>query len=309
MADAGRGRGSTESTEKLLRIAGDLYSGLPGDFTARRDRAERSARAEGDKELGLAVKALRKPSVAAWAVNLLVRREATQIEEVLGLAGSLRSAAEALDGGELRALTKQRRALTNALTTRAAQLALECGSRLTRPVSEQVEDTLTAAMLDPGAAEAVRSGLLVRALSSTGLDPQDAGARADAVALPEALGTRAAPVENHGESGPALHVVPPNRAVLREAARDRLAAAQHDHDAARREARRTDRAANDLQGRRLQLGNEIDELERRLAEAGSDLEDLDDEIEAADEANAEAGDRLARTERDRDEAQDELDSL
>lgn len=301
--------GSTPFIDRLLGIAADLYSVTPADFTADRNRAEKSAKAEGDKELAAAVNALRKPSVGAWAVNLLVRREATQIDEVLVLAGSLRSAADALDGSELRALTKQRRQLINALTTRATQLALESGSRLTRAVCEQVEDTLTAAMLDPGAAEAVSSGLLIRTISATGLDLQGSSARTDSVARPEALGTRAAPATTRGEDGPALQLVPPNRAVLRDGARDRLAAAQRDYDAARSEVKRTDRTANDLQSRRLQLGNEIDELERRLADAGSALDDLDDEIESADEACSEAGEQVARAERARDQAQAELDAL
>ena len=63
-----------------------------------------------------AVKALRKPSVAAWVVNLLVRREAEQVEQVLAVGAALREAQEGMDGAELRALTKQRRQLTSAVT-------------------------------------------------------------------------------------------------------------------------------------------------------------------------------------------------
>jgi len=158
--------------ERLLSLAGELYGGLPADFTPQRAAAEKAAKADGDKDLAAAVKNLKKPSVGAWAVNLLVRRETEQIDQVLTLAESLRAAAAALDGAELRALTKQRRQLTSALSTRARQLALEHGNRLTQAVADQVEGTLNAAMLDAGAADAVRTGMLVTTLSATGVDEQ-----------------------------------------------------------------------------------------------------------------------------------------
>jgi hypothetical protein len=47
------------------------------------------------------VKALRKPSVAAWVVNLLVRREAEQVEQVLGVGEALREAQAGMSGEEL----------------------------------------------------------------------------------------------------------------------------------------------------------------------------------------------------------------
>jgi hypothetical protein len=219
--------------ERLLSLAGELYGGLPADFTPERTAAEKAAKADGDKELAAAVKLLKKPSVGAWAVNLLVRRETEQIDQVLTLAESLRAAAEALDGAELRALTKQRRQLTSALTTRARQLALEHGTRLTQAVADQVEGTLNAAMLDAGAADAVRTGMLVTTLSATGVDEQtwaSAGRRA------EALGTRIAPAAE--APGPALHVVPENKRLLRETAEEKLAEAEAEVKAATKAAPR-----------------------------------------------------------------------
>ena len=65
---------------ELLEIADELY-GLPlAEFTPARD-----ARAKELKGTDLAprVKALRKPSTAAWVVNLLMRRETEQVDQVL----------------------------------------------------------------------------------------------------------------------------------------------------------------------------------------------------------------------------------
>ena len=104
--------------QPLLDIADELY-GLPlADFTPARDAHVKSLK--GDKELAAAVKALRKPSVAAWVVDLLVRREADQVAQVLAVGEALRNAQEGMDAEELRTLTKQRRQLTAAVTTRAS---------------------------------------------------------------------------------------------------------------------------------------------------------------------------------------------
>ena len=130
----------------------------PGRRTTSPRRATWPPASCGDKALAAQIKKLKKPSVAAWAVNLLVRRESEQIDSVLALAESLRAAAEALDGDELRALTRQRRQLTTALATSARSHAREAGVRLTGPVVDQVEGMLTAAMLDPVAAQVVRTG-------------------------------------------------------------------------------------------------------------------------------------------------------
>ena len=63
--------------DDLLGIADDLYALPLGDFTPARD-----ARAKELKGTDLAapVKALKKPSLAAWVVNLLVRRDAEQAD-------------------------------------------------------------------------------------------------------------------------------------------------------------------------------------------------------------------------------------
>ena len=68
--------------DDLLAIADELYGLTLSEFTPTRD-----ARAKELKGTDLAprIKALRKPSTAAWVVNLLVRREAGQVEQVLAV--------------------------------------------------------------------------------------------------------------------------------------------------------------------------------------------------------------------------------
>jgi len=287
---------------ELLGIADELYALPLGDFTAARD-----ARAKELKGTDLAapVKALKKPSLAAWVVNLLVRRDADQVTQVLDLGAALREAAAGMEGAELRSLTRQRRQLTAAVTTGARSLAAGEGVRVTQAVADQVEATLTAAMVDARCAEAVRSGLLVSALSTTGVDEVDLSA---AVATPEALGFSATPVV---PAPPDLHVVPDpdadEKAVA--AARERVAATEA---AVARAREALDAAAADvteLEARGLQVQAEIDELRRRLADLESSYEEVEEELSDAEDVRSEAEASLAAASRDHDAATRALQQL
>lgn len=270
--------------DELVTVADRLYAGSPEDFTRDRNAAAKGC---GDKALAAQVTKLKKPSVSAWAVNLLVRRESDQIDSVLELADSLRAAAEALDGDELRALTRQRRQLTNALATSARSLAREHGVRLTGPVVDQVEGMLNAAMLDPVAAQVVRTGRVVTAFTSTGVSELDV---TGLVAVPEALDVRATPVagEDEEDRPPVeLHVVPDNGAKL-AAAEEELGEATQQVATAEQELAEVDSSIESLNARRLQLQGEADELRRRLAAIETDVDDVDDELEEAEEARDDA---------------------
>lgn len=297
--------------DALLGIADDLYALPLADFTPARDALAKEHRA--DKALAAGIKGLRKASVAAWVVNLLVRRDPDQVEQVLAVGAALREAQADLDADQLRELTRQRRQLTASVTTAARRLARAEGIRTTQAVADQVEATLTAAMLEAEAARAVRSGLLVTALSATGLGDLDLSG---AVATPDALGfaATARPVaEPDPAVRPQLHVVPdPDAdAKARAAADERLA----DATAALREAEKEQRAARrsveKLQARTLQVQSELDELRARVAGLESALEEVDDELSEAEAVQADAEDAVeearavaddARTARERLEA-------
>jgi len=289
----------------LLEAADELYA-LPLDsFTPERDA--RAKAAKGDKELVAALKALRKPSLAAWVVNLLVRREAAQVEQVLAIGAALREAQEGMDGAELRALTKQRRQLTSAVTGQARALAADEGVKVTPAVADEVEATLTAGLVDADAAKALRSGLLVRSLRTTGVDTVDVAA---AVALPDALGFAASPTTAVTPAPPELHVVPGDEgARRREEAEEALASAESAVRTAEKELRTARKAAEKLQARSLQLQSEIDELRRRLSELESKAEETDDELAEAEETQDSAEHAHAEAVRDRDAAQKALDAL
>ena len=204
---------------------------------------------------------------------------------MLAVGAALREAQEGMDGAELRALTKQRRQLTSAVTAQARALAADEGVRVTQSVADEVEATLTAGLVDPEAARAVRSGLLVRSLKATGVDAVDVAA---AVALPEALGFEASPTTAEAPAPPELHVVPGDEAARRREEAEEALAAAEDGRGGRAGAGHRRRAVEELQARSLQLQSEIDELRRRLSELESRAEETDDELAEAEETQAEA---------------------
>lgn len=283
----------------MAAIADELYAVSPGDFTEQRNSV---AKACADKELGKRVKALKKPSVAAWAINVLVRHEHEQIDQVLGLGQALRTAAESLDGEELRALTRQRRQLTHALASTARSLARDQGIRLTGTVADQVEGTLNAAMLDPAVADAVRTGLLVGALAATGLGDTDVGA---ALAVPGAVGARATPVVPQPTG---LHLVPDDALRLDEA-RELVEEAERRVTEHRADLAQVDRSLADLGARRLQLRGEIDELSRRIAGIEDEVEGVDEDITEAGEARDDAEAEVTAAEADLEQARTDLGRL
>jgi hypothetical protein len=130
----------------------DLYSLPLEEFTAARNALARQ-RPEA--------KGLRKPTVAAWAVNQLARRHGRELDAFLEAAGRLRAAQL---GGEAedvqRATQEERRALARLL-----QLA---GEYAGAAQIDRVRQTLQAAAIDEAAAEQVRAGRLERELEGAG---------------------------------------------------------------------------------------------------------------------------------------------
>ncbi|KAA1428964.1 hypothetical protein [Nocardioides antri] len=295
-------------SESLLEIADELYALPPGEFTAARDAKAKELKGT---DLAAPVKALKKPGIAAWVVNLLVRRETGQVDQLLNVGAALREAQAAMSAGELRTLTKQRRQVTAAVTQQARHLAAEAGHKVTQSVADQVEATLTAAMADAECGQAVRSGLLVAPLQSNGVDPVGEAALAAALAVPEALGFSATAREAPEPRPPDLRVVPDPDAAgkARRAAeerRDQAAAAYDEAQAAHAEAAAD---VDRLSARSLQLQAELDELRRKVAELESELDEVDDELGDAEDVRDEASAALRTATAERDAAQAALDKL
>lgn len=169
--------------EALAGIANSLYAKPLEDFVAARTSAAKEA-ASQDKGLGDAVRALPKPSVAAWAVNMLALHAPAVLEALAELGGRMRSAQASLDAAALRELGRERRTLLADAVDTARAVVQEQGRAISDTIASDVEETLRALTADEGAAAAVRSGRLLKALSADGVSAADLEG---AVAVPGAL--------------------------------------------------------------------------------------------------------------------------
>ena len=174
------------SAPTLADAVAQLYAGSPADFVRSRSELVASAREAGDTDLATQMKALRKPSAAAHLINLLSR--SGDLEELESLGERLRTAQSQLDAQAMKSLGTERHALIDDLVGRAC--AEEPGA--TAPLREQLRDTFTAALADPQAQQAVRSGALVTALSYSGFGEVD---------LSDALATPLTLLQGGGRSG------------------------------------------------------------------------------------------------------------
>ena len=159
-------------------VADELYALPPEQFTASRNARAREAKAAGDRETAARIAALRKPTVLAWLVNLLVRELPDEIGGFLDLGDALRDATATLSGPELRQLSGQRHRLVQALVRQTRELARQAGYRMTEDVARGLEETLAAALTDPAVAEQLRAGRLTSGLTATGFPPAPGDARA-----------------------------------------------------------------------------------------------------------------------------------
>jgi hypothetical protein len=124
----------------------ELYGVKPEEFTALRTRLAAAAKRRGDAAAAKRISASRKPTTAAWIVNLLTRSSAAK-QRLTDLGERLRAAHAAMDGDRIRELSTEQRTLVDELT-RAAFRAAE----LTDPpgaVRDDVTGTLQAAIADP----------------------------------------------------------------------------------------------------------------------------------------------------------------
>lgn len=150
------------------REAASLYALPPEEFVAARDALASEARSRGDKSVAAAVTKLRRPTVAAWLANLLVRERTAQIDRLGEIGDSLRQAQRELSGVQLRELAAARRSSVRALTEEAKALAVAAGHPPGDAALLQLEDTLNAALADPELAAQLRSGRLTASLKYTG---------------------------------------------------------------------------------------------------------------------------------------------
>ena len=226
----------------------DHLYGLPLDeFTTARNEAVKQARAE-DPQAGDILAKARKPTVAAWAVNQLARREPEQIRTLLRTADRLRAADSAQ---ALRRTAHDQREVLDGLIRSLRSHFDDLGARTV----DQVRETLQAATIDDEARGLLERGRFTKEQQAVGF-----------VALAEQEGSA-------GRAATASHEARHSR--RRQAAEQKLAAAHDRTSKARSELERAVAEAREAKKAVEAAQAALARAERQEAQARSQLDKAD----------------------------------
>jgi len=270
----------------------ELYTAPPDGFVAARDELVAEAKAAGQTDRAKQLGKLRKPTVAAWVVNLLAIRRPELVDQLVELSAALRSAQRQLKGDALRELTKQRREAVGALVKEAVGLATKADprNRGKLPVAE-VEATLTAAVSDAEVAEQVRSGRLVRAASYAGFgEVPRPHLRLVTDEQPEPVAAEA------GEDRGSKRAAEAERAARRRAVERELTTARAAEKAAAKDLDKAGKAETDGEAAVERAEAALQEAERARADADAALGRLRAARKAAERAAAQTRRRVGEVE-------------
>ncbi|MYX98131.1 hypothetical protein GT045_25785 [Streptomyces sp. SID486] len=275
----------------LDTVADELYGLRPEEFVAARDRHALAAREAGDRSLAEEIRALRRPSLAAWVSNLLVRRQPEEVEPLLGLGERLRRAHRELDGEQLRELARRQNEVIGALGRQARKLAGQAGHPVGEGVQREVEETLHAVLADPRAGREWAAGRLVKPLTSPAGFPVADEALLGDRPTPAAPGSGSpARGRKRGADNERRRPHTGTRGKTREAEQERAREAERERA---REARRELRAREEEADAAARA---VDEAGARSAEADERVGELRERLRQAEEEQrrARAGVREAR---------------
>ena len=267
----------------------DRLYGVPLDeFVAQRKAISAELRAAGRREGARLVAKATKPSVSAWAVNQLARRNRPAVDELLAAGERLVSEqAAALRGGgeEFEQAQRVERAVVRQLVDGAAKILDIAGRPASTTVRERLAATLRAAAVDDEGRELLARGRLTRDLEPAGFDALAAMAatmRRGGVARPRPRGTTSRPrVEKQPE---------------RDERRERLAAAREELAAARTRVRERERAARDADHLARAAEKAAREAEQEAARARRDADEARERARAATAAAEEAAAEVTEAE-------------
>jgi hypothetical protein len=285
-----------------------LFGLAPAEFVAARDEAARRLKREGDAEAAARVKALRRPSLSAWAVNQLARERRADLARLLEAGERLRAAHEAAVAGagatELRVATRAERQAVAGLVEAAAEVLTAAGHPATDATRDRIAATLHAAAADPAAAEQVGRGRLTHDLDPSGFGALPDWAASDVAAEPAGNGERGGRPRAGavaGRAGAARRAArqgaaAPAGATQRAAARARRQAALAARDETRRRARLAADQAVLATRHAERLGRLADQAEREAARARATASAAIDAAAASRERASRAAEELAEAE-------------
>ncbi|GGB69177.1 hypothetical protein N798_02925 [Knoellia flava TL1] len=170
MADTGD-EGVVE--QAVADAARRLYAVPLADFVASRKALATEVKAAAGPAASKAVLALRKPTLPAWAMNLVPRGDSSALADLVGLGARMRAAQSRLDTATLTSVRGERDAALTAYVEAVAGAADGEGASLSAAAREEVRASAIAALADESASDALASGQLTRALSYSGFGEVD----------------------------------------------------------------------------------------------------------------------------------------
>jgi hypothetical protein len=159
----------------------EVYREHPGEFVSRRNELAKELQAAGDRDEAARVKKLRRPTAAAWLINLAAHSSPAELQEFAEASRELEQAQErALEGEDegaekWRAAAEREREATTAVADRAARLARDVGHPPSPRAVEQAVETLRAAAADPELRERVVRGRVERERTAATIGTPAAG--------------------------------------------------------------------------------------------------------------------------------------
>jgi hypothetical protein len=254
----------------------ELYAARPEDFTALRSDLAAAAKKRGDTSAAKRISSARKPTTAAWIVNVLALTDKNAKRRLADLGEQLRAAHAAMDGERIRELSAEQRRLVDELAR--AGLA-EAG--LTDPsaaLRDDVNGTLQAAVADPDVA--ARLGHLAKAERWTGF-----GEFGDTAMVFTTTRGKTKPAPQPAPRKPAKAEPRDER---REAARQQQEKARAALTAAERAKAEADEGLAELQSDLATARLRRDDARRRLQDAERGLTAAEDAYEKAKQASRDA---------------------
>nr|WP_253267689.1 hypothetical protein [Streptomyces asoensis] len=261
----------------------ELYVTPPADFVSRREQLAAEAERDGRGDDARRIHAARRPTLAAWAANLLLRSQPQESGQFLELGRALREAYRTLDADGIRELSEQRRSIVSALSRQAAELARDAGHRLSGAARQDVESTLRAVLADEDAAERWATGRLESALTP----PADFPSRDATTAGPSRRPARPAPAP------------PDTRSRAKDELAERRRRRQQQLGQARRSAQAADRRLREASAGRADADASLQQARERHDRAR-------EHESAAEERLRQARQELRRAEQDQKEAEERL---
>ena len=239
-----------QELDELYGLPLEEWTKARNDLATRLRKAHQTAQAES-------IRALRKPSVAAWAVNRLARREQQKVATLLDAGTRLRAAQEeALRGrggaADVTAAARRERDAVRDLVAAARTILEEAGNAASPATLDRISQTLRAAAVDETGREQLARGRLDEDLTGVGFG--------SLTAVKPAARPRTDELKRARERVKELRAAA--RAALREARE------------AETEADRVARAADSARERARELRDEAERAATELSDAESEAERL-----------------------------------